>query len=98
MDKSSVTGNTTVVGGPLSHIGETDYLTDGRPSPTYKPSATKTKAGLSNSSPQPFGETADYLEQEHPFCVSIGKDGLIAALGRLDEQLRRVRVDKHTVV
>ncbi|KAI0084082.1 band 7 domain-containing protein [Irpex rosettiformis] len=82
-------GNTTVVGGPLSHIGEIDYQKDKRPSSTHKPVITSTRAGFSSAASQPFGESADYLEQELPFCVSIGKDGLIAALGKLDEQLRR---------
>ena len=89
MDAASVTGNTTVVGGRLSHIGETDYLANGHPSPTQKP-VTSVKGGFANAAKQPFGEAADYLSQQRPFCVSIGKEGLIVALKKLDEQLRQV--------
>lgn len=64
-------------------------MTDGRPSPTHKPT-TSAKAGFRNAVHQPFGETTDYMAQERPFCVSINKDGLIAALKRLDDQLRKV--------
>jgi hypothetical protein len=39
----------------------------------------------------PFGGNVNYLEQDRPFCVSIGKDGLISALKKLDDQLRKVR-------
>ena len=31
------------------------------------------------------------MEEERPFFVKIGKDGLIAALQKLDRQLRNVR-------
>ncbi|KAI0692907.1 band 7 domain-containing protein [Cytidiella melzeri] len=90
MDGTSVNGNTTIVGGPLSQIGDSDYLADGSPNPTYKkPSNLAEKAFFTHSTPLPFGENAEYLDQERPFCVSIGKDGLIAALGKLDEQLRK---------
>jgi hypothetical protein len=34
-----------------------------------------------------FLHTADYTLEERPFFVPIGKDGLIGALQRLDQQL-----------
>ena len=40
-----------------------------------------------------FVETADYLKTDRPFFVSIGKDGLIAALQKLDGQLQNVSID-----
>ena len=39
-----------------------------------------------------FAAAVDYMEEERPFFVKIGKDGLIAALQKLDRQLRSVRV------
>ena len=38
-----------------------------------------------------FATAVDYMEEERPFFVKIGKDGLIAALQKLDGQLRNVR-------
>ncbi|KAI0754187.1 band 7 domain-containing protein [Daedaleopsis nitida] len=35
-----------------------------------------------------FAMGVDYMEEERPFFVKIGKDGLIAALQKLDQQLR----------
>ena len=38
-----------------------------------------------------FAAQVNYMEDERPFFVKIGKDGLIAALQKLDRQLRNVR-------
>ena len=38
-----------------------------------------------------FAAAVDYMEEERPFFVKIGKDGLIGALQKLDRQLRSVR-------
>ena len=43
------------------------------------------------ASPANFATAVDYMEEERPFFVKIGKDGLIAALQKLDRQLRAVR-------
>ena len=91
MDSLSVDGNTTVVDGPSPHV-------DGRPSTLYKPTSKASKPTRSDHTRQQFGESADYLEQDRPFCVSIGKDGLIAALGKLDDQLRKVRSSYHMYI
>ncbi|KAI0717062.1 hypothetical protein C8Q76DRAFT_617747 [Earliella scabrosa] len=40
------------------------------------------------ASPANFATAVDYMEEERPFFVKIGKDGLIAALQKLDRQLR----------
>ena len=78
---------TTIVSGRLSHVGDADYLTaDSSSSPKkYQPTTFK------NARDKNFVETADYLATERPFFVAIGKDGLIAALQKLDAQLRQVR-------
>jgi hypothetical protein len=39
-----------------------------------------------------FVRAADYMLDEREFFVSIGKDGLIAALQKLDKQLENVCV------
>ncbi len=77
---SSVAGATTVVDGPISgsHLKET-YLREKEPlnaSPPLKPKNI------------PF--LAPQIDVDRPFFVNIGKDGLIAALQKLDLQLRNV--------
>ena len=89
MDRISVTGNTTVVGGPLSHIGDTDYMMNGRDSSPSKKANTG-KLTYSSPSSRQFSENPDLLAVDRPYFVVIGKDGLIAALRKLDEQLAKV--------
>lgn len=36
--------------------------------------------------------TVDYSLEERPFFVPIGKDGILAALQKLDRQLKNVRI------
>ena len=40
-----------------------------------------------------FAKTTEYFEEERPFVVIIGKNGVIGALRELDEQLRKVRMN-----
>ena len=49
-------------------------------------------------SPANFAMGVDYMEEERPFFVKIGKYGLIAALQKLDKQLRAVWAPSHAVV
>ncbi|CCM02166.1 uncharacterized protein FIBRA_04244 [Fibroporia radiculosa] len=44
--------------------------------------------GLTTLNGSSFGRTADYTVVDRPFFISIGKDGLIAALQKLDTQLK----------
>lgn len=76
---STVAGGTTVVDGSVSDSKET-YLREKKAqgSPQLPP----------NSKPQLFQEPE--LNVDRPFFVKIGKDGLIAALQKLDLQLRNV--------
>lgn len=87
MDSTSVGEATTVVGGAMSHVGDPSYLTE-----SYYPKKSSSN-GKSISRGMPlkgFVETTDYMDTERPFFVTIGKDGLIAALQKLDVQLRNV--------
>ncbi|THH00117.1 hypothetical protein EW026_g2372 [Hermanssonia centrifuga] len=82
MDSKSFADNTTVVGGPLSTLGDSSYLQS-----LKKPTAN----GKSIANDGPSGasfQTAEYMNTERPFFVTIGKDGLIAALQKLDLELR----------
>ncbi|PSS37450.1 hypothetical protein PHLCEN_2v657 [Hermanssonia centrifuga] len=84
MDSKSFADNTTVVGGPLSTLGDSSYLQS-----LKKPTAN----GKSTANDGPSGasfQTAEYMNTERPFFVTIGKDGLIAALQKLDLELRNV--------
>lgn len=38
-----------------------------------------------------FSTTLDYMDEDRPFFVAIGKDGVTAALQKLDAQLVKVR-------
>ena len=89
-DSTSVADNTTVVGGPLSHIGDPAYLSESYP----RKASTGGKAVhlAHDMPPRTFLETAQYTDVERPFFVPIGKDGLISALQKLDTQLRNVSV------
>ena len=78
--------NSTVVGDPSPHIPTAkDHLDDGFHSSTSN-GHVKGKAKLDE-----FITTADYMSTDRPFFVPIGKDGLIAALQKLDAQLVKVR-------
>ncbi|KII88766.1 hypothetical protein PLICRDRAFT_42002 [Plicaturopsis crispa FD-325 SS-3] len=86
---SSVDGNTTVIS-PSSHVNyknlgpQHDYLS-GKAGEGYGSStAVGTKSKVAND----FTITSDYMLEDRPFFVTIGKDGLIAALQSLDLQLR----------
>ncbi|KAF7440815.1 hypothetical protein PC9H_001163 [Pleurotus ostreatus] len=74
--------NSTVVGDPSPPLPTTkDHVDDGFHSSTSNGHA-KGKAKLDE-----FITTADYMSTDRPFFVPIGKDGLIAALQKLDAQL-----------
>ena len=88
---SSVGDATTVVEGhtagasSYAHVnGKLRYHSD-EGSPQKKPHH---HGGLSVGN---FATAVDYMEEDRPFFVKIGKDGLIAALQKLDGQLRNVR-------
>jgi hypothetical protein len=95
MDTVSI-GDTTVVGGPSSVANRAD-LKDRNSVPRFgnegdfmKPSSADHKRG--KLPVNDFVRAADYMLEEREFFVSIGKDGLIAALQKLDKQLEDVRI------
>ena len=90
----SIAGNTTVVGG-ASDIGSHDFDDFGSPNGIKKfPMAETTgvSASASKRPKVPF-VSADNLDiaEGRPFFVKIGKDGVLAALKKLDAQLTSVR-------
>lgn len=85
MDTLSVTDNTTVVGGPSSAIGDADFLKK-MPLPT----AASNHLSTSHPGSKMFVGGADYFDTNRHFFVKIGKDGLIAALNKLDKELQEV--------
>lgn len=85
MDSRSVGDATTVVGGPSSVAGGPEFFDHGK-------HGSSSKKPVPRSAQPTFVQTVDYLEEERPFFVKIGKDGLIAALQKLDRQLKNVRV------
>ena len=95
---SSVGDATTVVDGHAttsSYYANAHGHANGKPryfneegSPLKKPHRGVSDRELSVGN---FATAVDYMEEERPFFVKIGKDGLIAALQKLDGQLRNVR-------
>ena len=96
---SSVGDATTVVEGHATtasyyghanhHNGKPRYLASEDGATLKKPAH---RGGLDRElSVGNFATAVDYMEEERPFFVKIGKDGLIAALQKLDGQLRNVR-------
>ena len=85
MDSLSV-ADTTVVGGPSSAIGDADFLKKTPQLSNDVPSNRST----SNPGHRMFVSDTDYLDTNRHFFVKIGKDGLIAALNKLDKELQQV--------
>lgn len=78
--------NNTVVGDP-SYKRQDEAFTK-EPFP-YKPSTSRT--GVTSKGPaQNEFTTTDYTLEERPFFVPIKKDGVIAALNKLNKQLLEV--------
>lgn len=89
MDGVSTVDGTTVINGPASASGSNKH--DSYPEPTKSAIPARPDPHM----PPPNAKlmhTADYLLADRPFFVSIGKDGLIAALQKLNRQLKEVRV------
>ncbi|KAI0312460.1 hypothetical protein OF83DRAFT_1176625, partial [Amylostereum chailletii] len=82
---SEFSDNTTIVGGPGS-------VPNGKHA---KP--TEAFGGTKKSSPvnlELLTSADEYLDEERPFLVKIGKDGLPAALRRLNDQLEHSKEGK----
>ncbi len=80
---SSLGDGTTVVDGHVSTVVSGNGKA--RFEEPFKPSATKASAAN-------FVSALDYMEEDRQFFVKIEKDGLIAALQKLDRQLKNVRL------
>jgi hypothetical protein len=70
-----------------AHVPPGGSVGRGKGSGVETSSAEKT-SGYRDSST--FAKTTDYFSEERPFVVLIEKDGVIGALRRLDEHLRKV--------
>lgn len=97
MNSPSIMDNTTVVDGTHSTLGDNDFHME--PSSSLlknmnglKPHSSSPGKYNSNVASKNLRDTADYLETERPFFVKIGKEGLISALQKLDNQLRQVGI------
>ena len=85
---SSVGDATTVVEG---HAPTSSYHAHGNGKARFHHEESALKKPQRELSAANFVAAVDYMEEERPFFVKIGKDGLIAALQKLDRQLRNVR-------
>lgn len=80
---ASVFDDSTVVGGPSNSYQNPSFGKDSDPGPSKPTIGAKTEVNLK------LVDATDYLQQERPFFVLIGKEGLIAALNELDSQIRK---------
>ncbi|KAG2114650.1 uncharacterized protein F5147DRAFT_677566 [Suillus discolor] len=79
----------TVVGGPSYPVKHEDLKKSDRVDESNDNHSTGTHPKkLERVSLHEFSKTADYALEERPFFVPIAKDGIIAALERIDRQLR----------
>jgi hypothetical protein len=79
--------NTTVVGQGEAHVSFDGNIHD------HSSGKGKEKLPLVFSGADIDGFiSADYSLEERPFFVPIGKDGILAALQKLDRQLKNVRL------
>ncbi|TCD69546.1 hypothetical protein EIP91_007170 [Steccherinum ochraceum] len=87
MDGRSVTDGTTIVNGPGSTNGSNK---DAPPSPVAGPSkpAYPNRPDIPMPASHKLMRTADYLLSDRSFFVPIGKEGLIAALEKLNGELK----------
>lgn len=85
---SSLGDGTTVVDGHVSTVVSGNGKA--RFEEPFKPSAHKASAAN-------FVSALDYMEEDRQFFVKIEKDGLIAALQKLDRQLKNVRMVPYSV-
>lgn len=90
MDATSISDNTTVVAGPSSTVNRKDLS-------HHQYDFQKPEKGTSFSTQKPekkaindFGKAADLTMADRQFFVTIGHDGLIGALQKLDRELQNV--------
>ncbi|EKM75069.1 hypothetical protein AGABI1DRAFT_116571 [Agaricus bisporus var. burnettii JB137-S8] len=68
-------------------VGDSFTAGEGSDATPSKPSLKPTTTGKGRDYASEFVATKDYTLEERPFFVRIGKDGVIAALEKLDQQL-----------
>lgn len=83
---ATTVGGSPSVAGPLKDRANDHADRDLPFKPHHSENGDRTVHAVSGN----FVKEADYLLGDRPFFVSIGKDGLIAALQKLDMQLRNV--------
>lgn len=90
-DGSSVADSNTVVNGPHSALGAKDYLSHEHDFSIKELNDTRGSHTSKANIPSNFFTLPEHTLGDRPFFVFIGKDGLIAALQKLDLQLKNVR-------
>lgn len=91
MDILGALDGATVVAGPASVANRKELLRergDDFPAKPYFPIANGTSKAKTVG--HAFSTSLDYAIEDRPFFVPIGKDGVTAALQKLDKQLQQV--------
>ncbi|KZT04534.1 band 7 domain-containing protein [Laetiporus sulphureus 93-53] len=93
---------TTAVNGPASVAGpstaprfDSDF-SDREKSASYLDAKQPPSRSISGVASGNFVKAANYLQGDRPFFITIGKDGLTAALQKLDQQLKQARGARHS--
>jgi hypothetical protein len=91
MDATSIADNTTVVAGPSSAVNRKDLAH--HQYDFLKPENTSTQAP-EKIAQNYFGKAKDLTMADRQFFVTIGHDGLIGALQKLDRELQNVGLSR----
>ena len=92
MDTFNFADGATVVAGPVSIANHKELSRERSHDFPAKPYSVAVVDGLSKAktvSGNDFSK-ADFAIEDRPFCVPVGKDGITAALQKLDKQLQQV--------
>jgi hypothetical protein len=91
MDATSIADNTTVVAGPSSAVNRKDLVH--HQYDFLKPENTSSFGAQAEKKPQhDFGRAEGLAVADRQFFVTIGHDGLISALQKLDRELQNVSI------
>jgi hypothetical protein len=88
MDATSITDNTTVVAGPSSAVNRKDL--SHHQYDFVKPGTSSSTQAPDKQTQGEFGRASDFSLADRQFFVTIGHDGLIGALQKLDKELKNV--------
>jgi hypothetical protein len=94
MDATSIADNTTIVAGPSSIVNRKDLSHHQHDFMKPEKATSSSTQGPDMKTTHDFGRTADFSMADRQFFVTIGHDGLIGALQKLDRELQNVSISQ----